>query len=105
VTNTLLEKALNELRTLILSELLGTGAEVFLYGSAASGGFSRTSDVDIAIEGFGKLPRGKLAHIREQVEMSHIPYRVEIVLLDEADEAFREKVRSEGIQWNGSESD
>ena len=102
---TILETSLVELKAILLEELSGFDSEVYLFGSAASGRFSKASDIDIAIEGCGKLPAGKLARIRERIEQSNVPYRVEVVLLDEVSEAFRERVRSEGIQWNGSEND
>ncbi len=41
-----------------------------------------------------------LAHVRDEFEESHIPYRIEVVDLSKADLYFRERVFKEGIRWN-----
>ena len=46
------------------------------------------------------LPPGLLAELREALEESTVPWRVEVVDLSETDAAFRERVLKEGIVWN-----
>jgi hypothetical protein len=46
-----------------------------------------------------ELPAGLLSNIREALEESHIPYRVDLLDLTEADEGFRAAVLREGIPW------
>ena len=87
----------------IVRGVLGhTPADVYLFGSWASGTQRSTSDIDVAIESAEPLPRALLASLREALEESTIPNRVDVVDLAETDAAFRDRVRREGIQWIAS---
>jgi hypothetical protein len=50
------------------------------------------------------LPRALLASLREALEESTIPNRVDVVDLAETDAAFRDRVHREGILWIASGS-
>lgn len=91
---------LQAVRALVLDELRHARVRVYLFGSWARGTPKRTSDVDIAVEPLEALPPGALAHLRERLEESTIPYRVEIVDLSHADDGFRQRIKEEGILWS-----
>ena len=93
-------KDLAQARQIILRGLAPYRAEVYLYGSVAQGRGRRTSDIDIAVWSEEPLPQGTLAAIRQEIEESNIPYPVELVNLQGADETFRERVVQEGILWS-----
>lgn len=93
-------KILEEVRHLVLEVLGERGAFVYLFGSWARGQATSASDIDIAVEPRNPLPPGVLADLRERLEESHIPYRVEVVDLSRADPHLRERVLKEGIRWN-----
>ena len=95
-----LTKDLELTRRIVLRGLARYPVSVYLYGSTAKGRRGRTSDIDIAIWSPQPLPVGTLAAIRQEVEESNIPYPVEIVGLQDADETFRERVLQEGILWS-----
>jgi predicted nucleotidyltransferase len=90
----------------IVRRVLGhTPADVYLFGSWARGAQRPTSDIDVAIESAEPpLPRALLASLREALEESTIPNRVDVVDLAETDAAFRDRVRREGILWIASGS-
>ena len=89
----------------IVHGVLGhTPVDVYLFGSWAQGTQRSTSDIDVAIESAGPLPRALLASLREALEESTIPNRVDVVDLAETDTAFRDRVRREGIRWIASGS-
>jgi len=89
----------------IIRRVLGhTPVDVYLFGSWARGAQRPTSDIDVAIESAEPLPRALLASLREALEESTIPNRVDIVDLAETDAAFRDQVRREGIRWIASGS-
>ncbi len=94
------ETYLNQVRDIVLRYLRGHAARVYLFGSHAKGAPRRSSDVDVAIEPKATLPSGLLAELREALEESTVPWRVEVVDLSETDAAFRERVLKEGIVWN-----
>ncbi len=74
---------------------------MYLFGSWARGEATRVSDIDLAIESETPLPPGTVARLRELLEESHVPYRVEVVDLQTADPAFRRRIVTEGLLWSG----
>ena len=93
-------QALDEVRR-ILREVLGEGTvTVYLFGSWARGGVTPISDIDVAIEAHTPLPPGTLARLRERLEESHVPYRVEVVDLDDVAQAFRRRILEESVRWS-----
>lgn len=94
------QQALTEVRRLVLNVIGNQHAEVYLFGSWARGEATHLSDVDVAINAQTPLPRGMLARLREQLEESHIPYRVEVVDLARTTPEFRHRVLAEGVLWN-----
>lgn len=60
----------------------------------------RTSDIASAIEPLVDLPRGAFARLRERLEESWVPYRVDVVDLRRTNPGFRRRVLTEGIPWN-----
>ena len=93
------ERALREVRAVVARVLGERDATVYLFGSFASGTQRRSSDIDLAIESATPLPRSLLAKLRDALEESRVPYRVDVVDLAEADPAFRERVRRTGRVW------
>lgn len=95
---------LDRLRAILLAAL-GPGAlespraTIFLFGSWAAGAPGRASDIDIAVDADGPLPPGWLARLRERLEESTIPYRVDVVDLADTDPEFRARVRRDGVAW------
>lgn len=96
---------LARLRHLVREFLRPWRVSVYLFGSYARGEQWPSSDVDIAIEPHEPLPADTISRLRERVEESDIPYRVDIVDLSETDALFRARVLSEGILWNAVEND
>ena len=96
---TTIEKALEEVRRLVLAAVGKDGAGIYLFGSWARGEATRLSDIDVAIDPHTPLPRGTLARLREQLEESHVPYHVDVVDLSRTDPEFRRRVLAEGILW------
>jgi uncharacterized protein len=96
-----LRRALDEVHRIAREVLSPSGAEVILFGSAASGRFGALSDIDLAVDPVGPLPPGLLPTLRERLEESHVPYRVDVVDLSAVDPAFRERVLAEGVRWSG----
>ena len=96
-----MDPVLSEVRRLVCQELAGLPVRVFLFGSWARGEQARSSDIDVAVEPLGVLPPGTLARLREALEQSSIPYRVDVVDLAAADADFRRRVHEEGVPWLG----
>ena len=93
------EGVLDLLRKTVIRALAGQRARVYLFGSWASGTQRRASDIDLAIEAETKLPEAVLSRLREALEESHVPYRVDVVDLADVDASFRARALREGQLW------
>jgi hypothetical protein len=91
---------LKEIRRIVREVLGEQKATLILFGSWARGEATSISDIDLAIESPVPLKPGTLAELRERLEESHVPYRVDLVELRDADPAFRRRILEEGITWN-----
>jgi uncharacterized protein len=70
---------LEMVRRILLKRLQKYNARIYLFGSMARGEVRRTSDIDIAVLPVGNLPDGVFGQIREDLENSRVPYRVELI--------------------------
>lgn len=94
--------ALAELKRIVTATLKGTPIRVWLFGSRARGDARSFADVDLALDGGADgIQRELLALLRERVEESRVPYRVDLVDLGQASEALRQAVQEEGVEWTG----
>jgi uncharacterized protein len=95
------ERAIEELRHMVLDALGAHDAAVWLFGSCARGDVLQHSDIDIAILPRDELPSGFFSDLAESLEESSIPYNVDIVDLRSAAPSLIDEVRREGVKWKG----
>lgn len=101
------ESVLEQVRQIVLNHISEKSAKVYLFGSWARAEEKRSSDIDIAIE-FGSCEAAiqtVLMNVRNALEESTIPYRIDVVHLNTANETIVKKVREEGILWTGQRSE
>ena len=97
--NPVRERALEELRRMVLAALEGHNAAVWLFGSCARDEVKQHSDIDIAILPREELSSSFFAVLADEIEESTIPYDVDLVDLRRADPALVEEVQREGVKW------
>lgn len=90
-----------EVKATVLKLLEPYPVRVYLIGSFARGDFRTSSDVDIVVIDSEILPPGKLAEVRECLDESNIPFRIDVVDWREVGEDFHRNVTKEGILWKG----
>ena len=95
MVNTYLEK----IRDIVLKHMENEQVDVYLFGSWARGSMRRSSDVDIAVDGKKTDISLKISALREALEESTVPYRVDVVDMGRASEVLCEEIRREGILW------
>ncbi len=74
-------------------ELLG--ARIWCYGSRARGDYHPFSDLDIMIEAENNISPEKIGNIREVLENSNFPYKVDLVMLSEFANSYIPKYQQE----------
>ena len=94
-----MDKYLEQIKKIIFKEIGHRPIEVILYGSRASGNNHQTSDVDIAFLSENKIDQGFIQHLKEIFEESHVPYKIEIVDLNNVSSVFRKEVITKGVIW------
>jgi predicted nucleotidyltransferase len=93
-------EAIQRVREIVLHGLKGQAVEVYLFGSRATGRSGAVSDIDVAVNPLKPLPVGLLGRIREELEESNVPYRVDLVDLSRLGSEWLERVRVEGERWS-----
>jgi predicted nucleotidyltransferase len=94
--------SLAELKRLAVAAVGGRDIRVVLFGSRARGTAGRFADIDLALDaGDGPVPLEILVALRESVERSRIPFRVDLVDLHGAGPELRASVEEEGQVWIG----
>ena len=92
--------ALAEVKRLAVAAVGGRGVRVVLFGSRARGAAGRFADIDPALAaGDGSVPLAILVTLRESVEQSRIPFRVDLVDMHGAGPELRASVEEEGQVW------
>ncbi|HII81068.1 MAG TPA: nucleotidyltransferase domain-containing protein [Methanosarcina sp.] len=101
IYQTIYQKSIQDLKSLVFETLNEENAIVLLFGSRARGDFSRVSDIDIGILLGNNFDRRKLVFLKEKIEDLNIPYTVDVVDLSRVSKIFKDKVLREGILWKG----
>ncbi len=95
------KRYVEEVRRIVLQALDPDAGKAYLFGSFAAGRARRGSDIDVAIWPSEKARGSLLSEIRERLEESTVPYKVDVVDLRSAAPEFREKVLREAVPWKG----
>ena len=80
-----------------LAELLPPLAQVWVFGSRATGRARRYSDLDLLIDAGRPLSLDEAAGLRKAFEESDLPYRVDIVDWHAIGDRFRQLIAAERL--------
>lgn len=98
--NTLIQRV----KAIVLQHFSTQNVRIYLFGSWARGEQKRSSDIDIAIEG-NKDISYEITLLREKLEESTIPRRIDVVDMHYAGKALCQRIRKEGIVWKELSND
>lgn len=82
---------------IVVRPLQNRGAQVWVFGSRARGDYKQFSDVDVLYSSQNGISLGDLAFIREAIEESNFPYKVDLVALSDIAESYRTQILSERV--------
>jgi uncharacterized protein len=88
------------LKRLVILPLIERGAKVWIFGSRANGKFKEFSDVDILFEfdADAEKPKGLIFKIKDDLEESRFPYKLDLVDRSSLAESYRAVVEQEKIK-------
>ena len=93
------EKHMESLMELVVGFLRDDPVKVVLFGSRARGDHRLASDADIGLIPRGPIRPGRIALLRDMIEQSNIPLRVEIVDLSASPQSLRDSALKDAIPW------
>lgn len=93
------DRYVEQVKEIVSRALAPYPVSAYLFGSRARGDATPVSGIDIAVEPHEPLPGAVLSDLGEELEESSVPYFVDLVDLRSADQAFRERVKREGVAW------
>jgi len=85
----------NQIKT-VIAKHLGRKVKIFIFGSSVKD--KKFNDIDVGVMG-GNIRESKLSLIREELENSPLPYKVDVINFNKADKKFKEKVLGDKILW------
>ncbi len=93
-----LEESLDLIRNTIYKHFSREEYEAFVYGSRADGTAQKWSDIDVGIRGKERVPGSLIETVREELEESDIPYKVEVVDFAKVSDKFRGFAQKEVVE-------
>jgi hypothetical protein len=90
-------KYLDKVKEVVLNFLKDEPVRILLFGSAVKE--KAPADIDIGIIPEGEWNRKKLTLLREKIESSNIPYKVEIVDLSSVSADFKREAERCAVLW------
>lgn len=86
-------------KKIVLKELKNSDCKVFLFGSRATKENHRFSDMDIGIIAGKKFNKKILFVLKEKLNESVIPFKVDVVDFINVSQKFKEEALKHVIQW------
>ena len=80
---------------LVVRPFQEAGARLWVFGSRARGDFKEFSDIDILFELSQELPPGFLGEMKDRLEKSRLPIKVDLVNASDLADAYRSQVMRE----------
>ncbi len=93
------QDTLRRVKETALSLFENDNVRILVFGSRARGDNRPGSDVDIGLISEKPVDTKKITLLREKLEMSNIPYTVDVVDLNETSPSFKEHVLKEAVIW------
>lgn len=86
-------------KNIVLKELDDFDCTIFLFGSRATGENHRFSDMDIGVIPGENFNKKLFAGIREKLNDSIIPFKVDLVNFNEVSPKFKEEALKHVVYW------
>jgi len=95
-TESIHHRYLSQIKAILTSVFKDKECAMYLFGSRAAGTHAAVSDFDVAVLSAEDISR-ELSQAREVLELSNIPFSVDLVDLRDAPASFGRQVQTKGI--------
>ncbi len=85
------------IQEMIINPLSSAGAKIWIFGSRARGDFKKFSDLDVLYMSSKKLDPSLIASIRENLEESQLPIKIDLVSEADLADSYRDQILSERV--------
>lgn len=92
------EKSQKTIKKIILSNL-PKNVEVYLFGSGVTKNHSYNSDIDVAIIPQSTFDEKIIYRIKDLIEESYVPFKVDIINLRKVSNEFKKEVFKKAKRW------
>jgi len=92
-------KYTSKLKKMVINFFKYDNVKIVLFGSRARGDNCISSDVDIGIIPYEKFEDKKITLLKEKIENSNIPYKVEIVNFMQVSREFKQEALKKVVIW------
>jgi predicted nucleotidyltransferase len=89
----------NRIKDILFSDIGDRKIAIIHFGSRARGQESPTSDYDIALDEGKPIDYRLMRKIKEHLEKSTIPYKVDLVDFSVIGDDFKKQIERDGIFW------
>ena len=96
---TMSESIIERIKTIVLEYLEDEEVRIGVFGSRVKGSQRKGSDIDIAVIPKNRWNETKLTLLRERLENSNIPWKVDLVDFSKVDEEFKSFTSKNMILW------
>ena len=83
------EKIKKQIRKIIGQHLPADNYKIFIFGSRTTEEHRRFSDIDVGILGQERIPGHIIVKIKEELENSRVPYKIDVVDFQTVSDEFR----------------
>ena len=94
------QKYLSILKDIVMSIIDPETVMVFIFGSRANHSHNRSSDIDIGLFAEEKLPADLYHRLRNAIDESIVPWKVDLVDFTRADPEFKTEALKDIVIWN-----
>ena len=86
------------LKAIVIKPLLPTSTKLWVFGSRARGDYQKFSDLDLLVS--GHVSPQLISSIREALEESSLPIKVDLVCEEELAESYRDGVMRDRVEFS-----
>jgi predicted nucleotidyltransferase len=93
----LTEEEFSLLTKILIEPMTKLGATLWIFGSRVRGDYKKFSDIDILYDTNNIFPTGAISKIKEDLEESRLPYKVDLVDVSDLAKSYAANINKEKI--------